>query len=29
MPEVGIEIPIVEFYTGLQYSAPDEAQRAR
>jgi hypothetical protein len=29
MPEIGIEIPIVEFYTGLQFSAPDEEQAAR
>ena len=29
MPEIDIEIPIVEFYTGLQFSAPDEEQAAR
>ena len=29
MPEIGIEVPIVEFYAGLQFSAPDEEQATR
>ncbi len=29
MPEIGIEVPIVEFYAGLRFSAPDEEQATR
>jgi Uma2 family endonuclease len=29
MPEIGIEVPIVEFYAGLQFSVPDEEQATR
>ena len=29
MPEIGIEIPLAEFYAGLQFTVPDEEQGTR